>query len=74
MKGERSAWSVAVGLLLVLSTGPISDGTAAQGRDLLVFAAASLRNALDDVNAEYQRQTGRKVVVSYASKIGRAHV
>ena len=58
---------MAVGLLLVLSTGPISDGTAAQGRDLLVFAAASLRNALDDVNAEYQRQTGHKVVVSYAS-------
>ena len=58
-------WPMAVGLLLVLFAGPL--GAAAQGRDLLVFAAASLKNALDDVNAEYQRQTGRKVVVSYAA-------
>lgn len=56
----------ALGLLLTLVAG-IGESAAAQGRDVLVFAAASLKNALDDVNAEYQRQTGRKVVVSYAS-------
>ena len=67
MRKTRYALSVAVGLLLVLLTGPIGYGTAAQGRDLLVFAAASLKNALDDVNAEYQKQTGRKVVVSYGA-------
>jgi molybdate transport system substrate-binding protein len=39
----------------------------AQPGDLLVFAAASLKNALDDVNARYQRETGRRVVVSYAA-------
>jgi molybdate transport system substrate-binding protein len=39
----------------------------AQERDLLVFAAASLKNALDDVNAQYQKDTGRRVVVSYAA-------
>ena len=67
MTHKRSGWSVAVGLLLVFLMGPISHGAAAPERDLLVFAAASLKNALDDVNAEYLRQTGRRVVVSYAA-------
>ncbi len=60
-------WSAGAGILLFLFAGFFAGRALAQGRDLLVFAAASLRNALDDVNAEYQRQTGRKVVVSYAS-------
>jgi molybdate transport system substrate-binding protein len=60
-------WSAGAGILLLLFVGLFANRAAAQGRDLLVFAAASLKNALDDVNAEYQRQTGRKVVVSYAS-------
>jgi molybdate transport system substrate-binding protein len=67
MSGKRGAWSLGVAILLVFLTGPLGHGRAAQGRDVLVFAAASLKNALDDVNGEYQRQTGRKVVVSYAS-------
>jgi molybdate transport system substrate-binding protein len=62
-----SAWLVGVGLLLVVLAGSTTHGAAAQGRDVLVFAAASLKSALDDVDAEYQRQTGRKVVVSYAA-------
>ena len=40
---------------------------AAQSRELLVFAAASLRNALDDVDAQFQRETGKHVNVSYAA-------
>jgi molybdate transport system substrate-binding protein len=40
---------------------------AAQGRDVLVFAAASLKNALDDAMASYARQTGGKVTASYAA-------
>src|SRR5262245_8573116 len=39
----------------------------AQERDLLVFAAASLKNALDEIGLQYQRDTGRRVVVSYAA-------
>jgi molybdate transport system substrate-binding protein len=35
--------------------------------DILVFGAASLKNALDDVNARYQRKTGGKIVVSYGA-------
>jgi molybdate transport system substrate-binding protein len=38
----------------------------AQGRDVLVFAAASLKNALDEITTQWQRETGKKVVVSYA--------
>jgi molybdate transport system substrate-binding protein len=39
----------------------------AQDRILRVFAAASLMNALDDVNAAYTARTGVKVVASYAA-------
>ncbi len=40
---------------------------AARADDVLVFAAASLKNALDDAAAAYQRQGGDKVSVSYAA-------
>ena len=40
---------------------------AAQDKTLTVFAAASLKNALDDVNAAYTRATGIKVASSYAA-------
>ena len=33
--------------------------------ELRVFAAASLKDAMDHANARYQRVTGRKVVASY---------
>jgi molybdate transport system substrate-binding protein len=39
----------------------------AQERTLTVFAAASMKNALDDVNAAYAKATGVKVVSSYAA-------
>jgi molybdate transport system substrate-binding protein len=39
----------------------------AQSRDVVVFAAASLKNALDDATAAWQRETGKKAVVSYAA-------
>jgi molybdate transport system substrate-binding protein len=40
---------------------------AAQGKDVVVFAAASLKNALDDIAGQWQRETGKKVVISYAA-------
>ncbi|MGZ5804554.1 MAG: molybdate ABC transporter substrate-binding protein, partial [Xanthobacteraceae bacterium] len=39
----------------------------AQDKTLTVFAAASMKNALDDVNTAYTQKTGTKVVVSYAA-------
>jgi molybdate transport system substrate-binding protein len=37
----------------------------AQEKSITVFAAASMKNALDDVDAAFTQQTGAKVVVSY---------
>ena len=39
----------------------------AQGGDVVVFAAASLKNALDAVNAQWQKETGKKAAISYAA-------
>ena len=39
----------------------------AQDRNLVVFAAASMKNALDDIDAAYTAKTGVKVVASYAA-------
>jgi molybdate transport system substrate-binding protein len=39
----------------------------AQSRDVLVFAAASLKDALDDVNAQYRQQQNRQATISYAA-------
>jgi molybdate transport system substrate-binding protein len=39
----------------------------AQSADVTVFAAASLKNGLDAIVAEYQRASGKRVAVSYAA-------
>jgi molybdate transport system substrate-binding protein len=39
----------------------------AQGGDLVVFAAASLKNALDNIHAQYQKETGKSAKISYAA-------
>jgi molybdate transport system substrate-binding protein len=39
----------------------------AQDRAITVFAAASMKNALDDINAAFTRSTGVKVAASYAA-------
>jgi len=39
----------------------------AQGKDVVVFAAASLKNALDEVNAALERESGKKALISYAA-------
>jgi molybdate transport system substrate-binding protein len=48
--------------------GPILPGvaTSASGPPLVVFAAASLKTALDDIAAGWQRETGQVVRISYA--------
>ncbi|MGO4389344.1 molybdate ABC transporter substrate-binding protein [Microvirga sp. 2YAF29] len=51
---------------LALGIGSLS-GMAAQAKDVTVFAAASLKNALDDVAAAWTRETGKKAVISYAA-------
>ncbi len=39
----------------------------AQAKDVIVFAAASLKNALDDAIAAYDKAGGGKIVASYAA-------
>lgn len=50
-----------------LIAGLASSPPRAQGGDLVVFAAASLKNALDAVNAQWHRETGKKASISYAA-------
>jgi molybdate transport system substrate-binding protein len=47
--------------------GPPKRPAVAQGGYVVVFAAASLKNALDAINAQWQRDTGKKATISYAS-------
>ncbi len=58
---------IALALALGLLAGAWVPGASAQGRPVLVFAAASLKNALDDIVAQYERETGKRVSVSYGA-------
>src|SRR6516165_2870680 len=49
-------------LALLLAT---SSAAHSQDKTITVFAAASLKNSLDDVDADFTKQTGAKVVTSY---------
>ena len=52
-------------LVFLLGTGP--SPVAAEGKTLTVFAAASMKNALDDIDAAYAARTSVKITVSYAA-------
>ncbi len=60
MRNLWAALTVAIGLTLATPIG------AAHGADLTVFAAASLKEALDGQVARFETATGSKVVVAYA--------
>jgi molybdate transport system substrate-binding protein len=66
MTTTRRSWLALLTLASLLSLAGIAPA-AAQGRDILVFAAASLKNALDEVAGQWQRETGKKVAISYAA-------
>jgi molybdate transport system substrate-binding protein len=57
--------SILLALLFVVVAAP--QPAVAQEKTLTVFAAASLKNALDDTNAAFTKQTGIRIVVSYAA-------
>src|SRR4051794_10148273 len=63
---SRRSW-LALLAATILTLGAGTAPAPAQSRDVLVFAAASLKNALDEVAAQWQRGTGKKVVISYAA-------
>ena len=51
-----------------------ADFAAGQEKSITIFAAASMKNALDEINAAFTKSTGIKVDASYAgeSDIGAA--
>lgn len=59
---------LALAAVVALAWG-VPQRASAQGQsgDLIVFAAASLKNALDAVNAEWRKETGKSARISYAA-------
>jgi len=57
------------GFLIAFSVlfGTAHSPALARDKMLTVFAAASMKNALDDIDAAYTAKTGVKIVVSYAA-------
>jgi molybdate transport system substrate-binding protein len=70
---RKYAWSATMhrlaSYLLALSIlfGSNYSAALAEDKSLTVFAAASMKNALDDIDAAYTAKTGVKIVVSYAA-------
>lgn len=62
MAWHRALSRIAAALILAFALAP----GAARAADVLVFAAASLKTALDDVAAAFEAQTGSEVAVAYA--------
>jgi len=58
--------AILLALVLGLLAAPFT-ARAAQAADVTVFAAASLKNALDDAAKLYQAKTGDKITISYAA-------
>jgi molybdate transport system substrate-binding protein len=57
-----------LGLVAALAVLPLVGlGPARAADEVTVFAAASLKNALDDVVAAYQAKTGKTMLISYAA-------
>jgi molybdate transport system substrate-binding protein len=61
---RRSVLTLLTAAALAASPG---SPAAAQDKTITVFAAASMKNALDDVNAAFLKTSGVKVVASYAA-------
>jgi molybdate transport system substrate-binding protein len=64
---HRTSFIKALATLLVLCVLPPAAQAKQKAQDtsILVFAAASMKNALDDVDAAFAKQTGIAVVASY---------
>jgi molybdate transport system substrate-binding protein len=59
----RTAILAATAAAFAIAAAP--HAAKAQGKSITVFAAASMKNALDDVDAAFTKQSGIKIVASY---------
>jgi molybdate transport system substrate-binding protein len=64
--GRHRCFPAALSLAAALWLGWVPHAQA-QGGDLIVFAAASLKNALDAIKTQWQQQTGNKATISYGA-------
>ena len=55
------------GLARAAALVALAGAVAAQTADVTVFAAASLKNALDAIADDYARATGKRIAISYAA-------
>jgi molybdate transport system substrate-binding protein len=62
MTNHKPARLIAIALL----TGALLTSNMARAGELIVFAAASLKNGLDDAAALYEKNTGDSIALSYA--------
>ena len=67
----RSLRSARRGFAGVVVAACLAAATAAAAADVTVFAAASLKNALDDVGAAWKAETGKAATISYAASSAR---
>jgi molybdate transport system substrate-binding protein len=65
MVSRRIGFAAAFAAAVAIAAMPYQ--ALAQEKSIIVFAAASMKNALDDVDAAYTKQSGTKVVASYAA-------
>ena len=63
MPGRRSVLTA----LAAAITALVMQANAAEEKPITVFAAASMKNALDEVNTLFTNRSGIKVVASYAA-------
>src|SRR5919107_1170366 len=63
---RRGSFAKALACRAVLACSTMATWPA-QARDVVVFAAASLKNALDEAGAAWERESGHKAVMSYAA-------
>src|SRR5580698_11558339 len=57
--------SILAAIAATIAIGAVPSAAQAQDKSITVFAAASMKNALDDVDAAFTKQSGIKVVASY---------
>lgn len=53
-------------LVLILSVLPVTQSIRAEDKPILVFAAISMKNALEPIAAGYEKKTGQKITFSFA--------
>ena len=67
MLATRRVFVAALAAAALASAAGGARPAEAQGKDVVILAAASLKNALDDASAAWTKQTGKSTKISYAA-------